>query len=205
MSSPTERVADAFPHRAPDRTPLFEIFSPFHPIYWDICGRTVATDAAVAWDAMAEGISWEELLEANIEAQYAVNRFFQVDMVRFNGAPGRHVPRPVKTGKTTWTLNGVRYHLDAKTDLVVLQNPANDLSYSHRYSEEEVRRQLEEWDGSCPDLGDDGNRDDPERPTACRLSRSPLFHKHEDRVDRILAKYRDRSGAPGPGYGREDR
>jgi len=154
MSSPTRRVADAFGHRAPDRTPLFEIFSPFHPIYWDICGHTVATDAAMAWDAMAEGISWEELLEANIDAQYAVNRFFQVDMVRFNGAPGRHVPRPVKTGPITWTLNGVPYHYDTKTDLVVLQNPADDLSYSHRYAEDDVRRQLEEWDGSRRDLGD---------------------------------------------------
>ena len=54
----------------------------------------------------------------------------------------------------------------------------------------------------CPDFGDEEDRrNDPERPTACRLSRSPLFQKHEDRVDRILAKYRDRSGAPASGDG----
>jgi len=151
MSAAAERVEKAFAHQAPDRTPLFEIFSPYHPIHWDICGRTVATDMGLAWDAMAEGITYEELLEASIEAQYEICRFFGLDMVRLNGAPARRYVRPVKTGKTTWTLDGVKYHLDPKTDLVVLENPAETASYSHRFSEAEIRRQLEEWDGSVPE------------------------------------------------------
>ena len=36
MAASIQRIEDAFAHRAPDRTPLFEIYSPFHPIYWDI-------------------------------------------------------------------------------------------------------------------------------------------------------------------------
>ena len=145
---PVERVRRAFAHQEPDRTPLFEIFSPYHPIYWDICGRTPATDAVAAWDAMADGISGEELLEAHVDAQYAVNRFFGVDMVRFNGAPGPMNPRPLKTGPASWTLDGVPYRLDPRSDLVVLENPAESQSYSHRFDEENTRRQLEEWDGS---------------------------------------------------------
>ena len=45
MSASTERVARALAHQTPDHTPLFEIYSPYHPIYWDICGRTPATAA----------------------------------------------------------------------------------------------------------------------------------------------------------------
>jgi len=151
MPASAERVARAFAHRAPDRTPLFEIFSPYHPIHWRICGRTVATDMALAWDAMAEGIAYEELLVANLQAQYEICKFFGLDMVRLNGPPPRDYVRPVKTGPKTWTLNGVRYHLDPRTDLVVLENPAAESSYSHRYSEEQVRRQLESWDGTVPE------------------------------------------------------
>ncbi|MEW6755253.1 MAG: uroporphyrinogen decarboxylase family protein [Candidatus Latescibacterota bacterium] len=149
MSTSVERVRRAFAHQAPDRTPLFELFNPHHPIHWQICGRNVATDAGLAWDAMADGIDGNELFEANIRAQYAINRYFGLDMVRLYGAP-RHYRRPVKTGPTRWTLEGVPYHLDPKTKLVVLENPAAEASYSHRYSEEAVRRELERWDGSVP-------------------------------------------------------
>ena len=151
MSASIERVDRAFAHQAPDRTPLFEIFSPYHPIYWDICGRNIATDMAMAWDAMAEGVAGEELLEASIRSQYEICKFFQVDMVRLNGAIGPGYARPVKTGKTSWTLNGVKYCLNPKTDLVVLEKPAEEASYTHRYSEEDARRQVEEWDGSIPE------------------------------------------------------
>ena len=151
MSAATERVNRAFAHRAPDRTPLFEIFSPFHPIYWDVAGRNAATDMGLAWDAMADGIDPAELFAMNVKAQYDVNKFFGVDMVRLNGSPGGQYTRPIKTGPTTWTLNGVKYHRDEKTDLVVLENPAEESSYSHRYSEENLRRQIEEWDGSAPE------------------------------------------------------
>ena len=157
MSASIERVARAFAHQVPDRTPLFEIFSPYHPIYWEICGRTIATDMAMAWDAMAAGVAWEELLETSVRAQYAICKFFGLDMVRLNGIVGPDYPRPLKTGETTWTLGGVGYCLNPQTDLVVLENPAASASYSHRYTEEETRRQVEQWDGSMPEPagGDD--------------------------------------------------
>ena len=87
---------------------------------------------------MAEGISGEELLEAHVDAQYAVNRFFGIDMVRFNGAPGPNYRRPLKTGPTTWTLDGVPYWPDPRSDLVVLENPAESQSYSQRFDEEKM-------------------------------------------------------------------
>lgn len=157
MSDRTERIARAFAHQAPDRTPLFEIFSPYHPIYWDICGRNPATDSGMAWDAMADNIDYEERLALDIKAQYEICKFFGVDMVRLNGGPPRRYTRPVKTGPTTWTLDGVKYHRDPKTDLVVLEDPAAEASYSHRYSEDQLRRQIEEWDGTVPEYagGDD--------------------------------------------------
>ena len=86
-SNRTERLRKAFAHETPDRTPLFEIFQPFHPIHWEISGRNVATDMAKAWDAMSEGIAWEELVDAQVKARYAINRFFDLDMVHSGGAP----------------------------------------------------------------------------------------------------------------------
>jgi len=151
MSPSIDRVGRAFAHQLPDRTPLFEIFSPYHPIYWEICGRNPATDMGLAWDAMADGIASEELLAANIEAQYKICKFFGLDMVRLNGGPPRQYTRPAKIGPTSWTLNGVKYHRDPRTDLVVLENPAAEASYSHRYSEEQLRQQLEAWDGATPE------------------------------------------------------
>ena len=44
-----QRVLDAFAHRAPDRTPLFETFWTHHPVHWSVCGRTPATDDEMAW------------------------------------------------------------------------------------------------------------------------------------------------------------
>jgi hypothetical protein len=149
MNGSIQRVARAFAHQEPDRTPLFEIFSPYHPIYWPISQRNLATDASMAWDAMAAGVSYEERLEATIRAQYAINRFFEVDMVRLNGAPPRQYTRPLKTGAHSWTLNGVPYHRDPKTDLVVLQNPAAEYSYSQRQDEAQYRKQIEAWDGAA--------------------------------------------------------
>jgi|ETNmetMinimDraft_15_1059895.scaffolds.fasta_scaffold01895_3 hypothetical protein len=153
-----ERVSKAFDHRLPDRTPLFEIFQSYHPIHWNICGRNVATDQAMAWDAMADGIAWEELFEANILAQFTISRYFGLDMVRLTGSPGPNYKRPLKTGETTWTLNGTRYHQHPKTKLVVLEKPGEEAAYSHRFTEEQTRKELEEWDGSCPSQG---RGDDP--------------------------------------------
>ncbi|MFA6109744.1 MAG: uroporphyrinogen decarboxylase family protein [Candidatus Latescibacterota bacterium] len=150
MSASVDRVHCALAHQRPDRTPLFEIFSPYHPIHWEICGRNPATDNGLAWDALAEGIGYDELLHLNIKAQYEICRYYHVDMVRLNGGPAWYNPPPVKTGPNTWTLNGVRYWRNPKTDLVVLEDPAAEAGYSHRYDEDQLRRQIEEWDGAAP-------------------------------------------------------
>lgn len=72
MKGSIERVNRALNHKKTDRTSIFELFQPYHPIHWKICGRTVATDMAMAWDAMVDGISYSELLEAEIKAQYTI-------------------------------------------------------------------------------------------------------------------------------------
>lgn len=146
--SPSEqRVMKAFRHEDPDRTPLFEIFQPFHPIHWDIAGRTVGTDMAMCWDAMAEGIAWEELVEAQAQAAFRVNKFFELDMVRLNGAPPSGYQRPVKTGTARWRLDRVEYVVNSRTHLVELANPGEKDSYSHRKTEEQQRAEIENWDG----------------------------------------------------------
>ena len=93
MSTPTQRIEDAFAHRATDRTPLFEIYSPFHPIYWDICGRTPATDAGLYWDALADGIEWEELLYAESSGPTAPDHMLIQSMISAGKeALGRDLP-----------------------------------------------------------------------------------------------------------------
>lgn len=149
MSSRRERVRKAFAHEEPDRTPLFEIFQPFHPIHWDIAGRTIATDEAAAWDAMADGVSQEEMNEASARAQFAVCRYFELDMVRLNGAP-KVEPRPVKTGRQAWTRNGVAYALHPRTKLVVPDNPNAALADSLKSDPATVRAEIESWDGAAP-------------------------------------------------------
>ena len=76
MPDSVKRVMQAFAHAAPDRTPLFEIFQRYQPIHWDICGRNPATDEAMAWDAMADGIDPQELAELHADAAFEINRFF---------------------------------------------------------------------------------------------------------------------------------
>lgn len=143
MPGSRERVLRAFAHQEPDRTPLFEIFCEFHPIYWDICGRNPATDAVQYWDALAEGIAWEELVELQAQAVFQIHKFFQVDIVRAGGNRGRDLPRPEKTGPQTWRLDGLDYVYNEKTHLV---EPAVPVSYTHRQSENEVRRMVETWE-----------------------------------------------------------
>ena len=150
--SSVERVVKAFAHQKPDRTPLFEIFQPYHPIHWDICGRTIATDAAMAWDAKAEGVTWEELVEAEVQAQFKICKFFGLDMVRLNGPPTREYHCPVKTGRTSWMLDGVKYVLNEQTKLVEIANPGESNSYSNRISEEELKREIETWDSKGTSL-----------------------------------------------------
>ena len=151
MGGSTERVGKAFAHEEPDRTPLFEIFQPCHPVYWEVCGHTVGTDHAMVWDAMADGIAWEELYEATVQAQYAITKHFGLDMVRLAGAQRGAYTRPVKTGKTTWTLNGIEHQLNERTKLVEVAHPAQAAAYSKRRSEGELLKELEEWDGSAPE------------------------------------------------------
>jgi hypothetical protein len=150
MPGSTQRVAQALAHQRPDRTPLFEIFQPYHPIHWDICGRNVATDMAMAWDAMADGIAGRELLEAHIQAEYGVAKYFGLDMVRLNGPPSANYHRPTKTGRGAWTLDGVPYRLNERTKLVEPDNPGQQMSDSQKVREEDLRRQIEQWDGRLP-------------------------------------------------------
>ena len=95
MSGSIQRVDDAFAFRAPDRTP--------------------ATDAGLYWDALAEGITGDELLELSVDAQYRINRYFEVDMVRFNGAPGPNYRRPDAALDRYAEGAGVRPHAAAAT------------------------------------------------------------------------------------------
>jgi len=156
MNKRKERVARAFAHEVPDRTPLFEIFQPFQPIHWDISGRNIATDQAMCWDAMADGVSWEELADESAKAQFRICEFFDLDMVRLNGAPAsRGYERPVKKGKSSWILNGIDYVLNERTKMVEYADPANALSYSHTVSENDLIKQIEDWDGSLPEFSSD--------------------------------------------------
>lgn len=155
MSKPMHPVHAALSHQPTERTPVFEIFQPYHPIHWKICGRTISTDMAMAWDAMADGVSREELVQATIKSQYAIRKFFGLDMVNVGGAPAANYPRPVKTGKNKWTLNGIAYHLNERTSLVELENPAAQMSDSNKVSEPETRKKVEQWDGNEPHEPDD--------------------------------------------------
>jgi len=142
----TERVFTSLKHGKPDRTPLFEIFQPFQPIHWDICGRTIATDSQKAWDAMADGVSEAEFIEASAQAQYKICRFFGLDMVRLTGYGYITGKKPVKAGIKRWTLDGIPYVFNERTKLVNPENPAH--SYSQQISEEEMIKKVEAWDGN---------------------------------------------------------
>lgn len=156
MSGCSRRIFQAFAHKEPDRTPLFEIFQPYQPIHWRVCGRTVATDQAMCWDAMAEGISCEELVEEEIKAHFAMGKYFGLDMIRPNSpSVVGNFERPVKTGSNTWIRNGIEYHLNEKTKLVEYLNPTEALSHSHRLTEERVVKSIESWDGTAPEISDD--------------------------------------------------
>ncbi len=159
MSGSRGRVMAALHHKKPDRTPLFEIFQPFQPIHWDICGRTIATEAEKAWDAMADGVSQEEMNEASASAQYRMAKYFQLDMVRLNGAPHCGNPRPEKLGPGRWRLKGVEYVVNPRTRMVEPADPGQEAAMSKRVSEDEMRERILAWDGKAPSM--DGHRKDP--------------------------------------------
>ncbi|MBN1673735.1 MAG: hypothetical protein JXR37_21995 [Kiritimatiellae bacterium] len=151
MEGSRERVQKAFAHEAPDRTPLMEIFQLFQPIYWDVCGRNFVTDAAMHWDAKSDGVSWEELVEAEAQARFTINKFFEVDICHLYSNSGRHFSRPTKTGPKEWESKGAKYVFDEKTKRVVLANPGAAQSHTQRrQGEEATRRELEAWDGTVP-------------------------------------------------------
>ena len=149
MAGSRRRVMEAFAHRVPDRTPLFEIFQPGHPIHWDICGRTIATDMAMQWDAYAQAVSPEEMIEAKAEAVFNINRFFGLDMIHFPPDPPASPEELEKTGRCSWRLDGVEYLVDERTKLVVPAEPGALGGYSTRQDEAAVRRQIEQWDGAA--------------------------------------------------------
>ena len=152
MNATKQRVRAAFAHEAPDRTPLFEIFQSFHPIHWNICGRTIATDAVMCWDAMADGVDWRELSEASARAQFAIGKFFGLDMVRLSGpVAGPGYEKPVKTGPKAWTRGGLDYVLNERTRMVEYAHPAEALSDSNKISEQDLIEEIEAWDGTAPD------------------------------------------------------
>lgn len=157
MSGSADRVRRAFVHQAPDRTPLFEIFQTFHPIHWDICGRNIATDEALYWDALAEGVAWEELIEAQAQAFFTICKYFGLDIVRAPGNPTRTtpLPRPAKKGPHRWELNGKEYVVNERTRLVELADPSAADAYSNRLTEETLRKQIEEWDGTTRETPDE--------------------------------------------------
>ncbi|MHB9134161.1 MAG: uroporphyrinogen decarboxylase family protein [Armatimonadota bacterium] len=150
MPGSAQRVMQAFAHQVPDRTPLFEIFQRFQPIHWEVCGRNVATDETLYWDAKADGIAWEELIEAEAQSAFQIAKYFGLDMVRLNGGTPKDYVRPVKTGETNWTLDGVEYTLNERTKLVELAHPSEANSYSRRMSEEQVIAVIEAWEGPAP-------------------------------------------------------
>ena len=76
MSGSQDRIAKAFAHQVPDRTPVFEVFWPYHEVYWDVCGRNITTDEALHWDALAEGVSIEELNEQQAQTKFKMSHPF---------------------------------------------------------------------------------------------------------------------------------
>ena len=148
MPNSTAAVMRALAHDQPERTPLFEIFQPFHPIHWDICGRNIATDQAMFWDAIAEGVSSDELVETKAKAVFEINKFFGLDMIHSFGDPPDTLGELTKTGEKSWRRDGVDYVLNERTKLIVLANAADGDSYSQRYSEEYLRREIQQFDGT---------------------------------------------------------
>lgn len=150
MTGSRARVMRAFAHQLPDRTPLFELFWPYHPIHWPICGRNVATEEELAWNALADGISAEELAEADARAAFAISRYFQLDMVHIPIWRPKELPRPQKAGKGRWRLDGAYYIVSERTKLVVLEEPTAQDADSLKVSEVRRREEIANWDGTVP-------------------------------------------------------
>jgi hypothetical protein len=96
---------------------------------------------------MADGVAQAELVEASAQAQFAIAKFFGLDMVRLYGAPNPNSVRPKKTGPTTWVRDGVEYALNSRTQLVEVADPTIVHAYSRRMDESKVREEVLAWDG----------------------------------------------------------
>ena len=146
MNPSRQRVENAFAHRQTDRTPLFELYQPYHPIHWQVCGRGLMTDMAYTWDAMAEGVSFEELVETEAQAKVKMAEFFALDIMHIASVNGRRdFQRPVKTGKATWHLAGTDYALDESRGLIF---PSDLKTSVHQMIDEStLLAELEQWDG----------------------------------------------------------
>ena len=152
MSEKQKRIAAAFAHKENDRTPLFELFWPFHPIYWNICGQNVGTNQAMRWNALAEGISIEELIKADAEAIFKMAKFFELDMLRVTPREKRNFERPVITEENKWSLNGMVYKWDERLSLVVPDNPDGSKGFSSMIEQETAREEAIAFDPDIPPL-----------------------------------------------------
>ena len=149
------RVMDAFEHRTPDRTPLFELFQPYHPIHWDICGRNLATDQRFSWDAQADGVALEEIIEDEAQARVKMAEYFGLDMIHVGFSRLYNFERPVKIGEKEWELRGIPYCWSETKLLIEEKNPADRGSRHSRMKEENYLHEIEEWDGKTPDVNDE--------------------------------------------------
>jgi Uroporphyrinogen decarboxylase (URO-D) len=154
MGPKRQRVLDAFAHTETDRTPLFELFQPYHPIHWEICGRGLMTDHAYTWDAMAEGVSFEELVEAEAQAKIKMAQHFDLDMMHVVAVNNdRHFERPVKTGPESWTHGGMDYGLDHDRGMIFPVNAAQ--SMHQQIEEDDWIADVEGWDSTIAPLSPD--------------------------------------------------
>jgi len=145
------RVLNALSHVENDRTPLFEIFWEFHPLYWDICGRNPATDESIYWDVLSEGISLDELIEFEAQAKYKMAAFFDLDIIHV-GFNNESIPfQPKKVGRGSWVLSGCEYCFDEKTKRVRKVNYTNEDAFSLNKSEEQEREFIRRNSDSKPE------------------------------------------------------
>jgi len=99
----------------------------------------------MAWDAMVDGVDCAELVEAEARAAFDIAKFFELDMVRLNGATPANYTRPLKLGEYEWELHGVRYIRNPRTMLV---EPAVPVADSDKYAEDNLRTQIESWEAA---------------------------------------------------------
>jgi len=105
-----DRVAAAFAHRAPDRTPFFEklIKSPILDL---VLGRPSIGHNFVTRMEALEHREWEEIVQAEAEETAETVARLGMDLVRLGTNLGRDFERPRRLDECTWETAGevVRY------------------------------------------------------------------------------------------------